>query len=312
MNNDGFADLVRKQSTISSTKAIARKAVEEEWKRNKKKRGRGKSSSDEESDEEERPWRKNKVEDEDADDAVELSADYRDRAKERREGKPSGGPTQEDDSMQLQDNHHILPAKGLDVSLARKMREDMKRDNDSEQKEDDGPAFFTTLPTLEEATKVMQQAVTLENQVSSTMSSTMVEYVQKVLDQTLGTQPKNIKCSLAGKHIQRSRLALALDGCPTDLKRSWEAPREVTHTSTFHDSQRLDMELIERIDKALPLKRYVLDNKVTRNENSLGQGAVPAEEKISSLEEREQEDNDDIFGDLEDYVAPIGKEPRNQ
>lgn len=309
MNNDGFADLVRKQSKISSTKAIARKAVEEEWKRNKKKRGRGGPSSDEGSDEDERPRRKNKVEDEDEDDTFELSADYRDRAKERREGKPSGGPTGKDDSLQLQDNH-LLPSKGLDVSLARKIREEMKRDNDSEQKEeDDGPAFFTTLPTLEEATKVMQQVTTLDdNQVSSTI----MEYVQKVLDQTLGIKPKNIKCSLAGKHIQRSRLALALDGCPTDLKRSWEAPREVTHTSTFHDYQRLDMELIERIDKALPHRRYVLDTKVTKNENALGQGAVPAEEKVSSQDEREQDDDGDIFGDLDDYVAPIGKAPSNQ
>jgi hypothetical protein len=86
-----------------------------------KQRRRGKASSDEESDDEERPWRRNKV-----------TADYRDRAKERREGKPSGGPTQEDDSLQSQDNHHILPSKGLDVSLARKIRKKMKRDNDSE------------------------------------------------------------------------------------------------------------------------------------------------------------------------------------
>jgi hypothetical protein len=57
------------------------------------KRGRGGPSSDEGSDEDERPRRKNKVEDEDEDDTFELSADYRDRAKERREGKPSGGPT---------------------------------------------------------------------------------------------------------------------------------------------------------------------------------------------------------------------------
>jgi hypothetical protein len=63
------------------------------------------------------------------------------------------------------------------------------------------------------------------------------------------------------------------------------------------------MELIERIDKALPVKIHVLDTKVTKNENSLGQGAIPAEEK---------DDDDDIFGDLDDYAAPIGKEPSDQ
>lgn len=290
MNNEGFAALVRKQAKISSTKEIARKAVEEEWQRNKKRR-RGGSSSDEESDDGRSNKRKNKIEKEEEDDIFEPSMDYRDRAKERRDGKPSLSKQHDDETLQL----NQLPSKGLDVSLARKIRKHLKSENDEGLKAEDGPAIFTSLPSLAEAKRVLQQATASDQP----LSSSFVEYAQKILDQEIGNKPKKIECSLAGKHVQRSRLALTLDGCPSDVKRSWEVPREVTHTTMFHDSPRLDMLLIENIEKALPKKRStVADIKAPKSAISGGQRAVP------ECDNEDSEDDDDIFGGLDDYVAP--------
>ncbi|KAL3945524.1 MAG: hypothetical protein SGBAC_000423, partial [Bacillariaceae sp.] len=96
MNHQGFSSLLNKSSEgskksgNSSTKAIARKAVEDEFKRNRgrKRSGHGGDSSDEEDeDRRDRGKKKHKAEEEE-DDTFEFSQDYRDRAKERREGKP--------------------------------------------------------------------------------------------------------------------------------------------------------------------------------------------------------------------------------
>eukprot|EP00980_Cylindrotheca_fusiformis_P009357 scaffold2047_cov129-Cylindrotheca_fusiformis.AAC.36 len=296
MNNAGFADLVRKQSKTSSTKEIARKAVEEEWKRKKKRRRGGGDSSDEESDSD-RPRRKKKEVDEEKEEKFEPSADYRDRAKERREGKPGAPREDDDETLQLAQ----APAKGLDVSLARKIRQELKSNDNDDLKSDHEQTIVSSLPTLEQATKVMQQFISSDQPGSSTM----VEYVQKSLDQMLGIKTKKVNCGVAGKHVQRSRLVLALDGCPSDLKRSWEVPREVTQASSFHDFPRLDLELLEKIDKALPKKRLSRDMKFSKSENeppgpSSTQGPVKAD--------AEEEDDEDIFGGLDDYVAPIGNE----
>eukprot|EP00536_Pseudo-nitzschia_multiseries_P001979 jgi/Psemu1/283399/fgenesh1_pg.26_\ len=162
MDNDAFKNLVRTRATTSSaagsSKAIARKAVEDEFKlRHKKKRkrggGGGYASSSDEDDETDRansktaykrshPDSNQTAKDNDDVEAIQkdLSSRYRDRAKERREGKPSttttatadgesGGGSSEHNNHEKDNKNNlwIIPhnIKGLDIALARKERKEL-------------------------------------------------------------------------------------------------------------------------------------------------------------------------------------------
>ena len=144
MNNNAFKDLVRARIGSTSSKAIARKAVEEEFRKKKRRRpggGGDLSSSDEEDDYESSHKKKGKRqqedenEEKDGDDAEaiqkDLSARYRDRAKERREGKLAATCTSTDetaaaaaDDPGASNSLLIVPhnIKGLDLALVRKER----------------------------------------------------------------------------------------------------------------------------------------------------------------------------------------------
>ena len=88
MNNDAFRDLVRKRVEPKSTREIAREAVQAEFRR-KRRRG-GDSSDEDDSRYNKQKKHKERVQEEEFND----DSTYRDRAKERRDGKQ---PLQEDD-----------------------------------------------------------------------------------------------------------------------------------------------------------------------------------------------------------------------
>lgn len=309
MNNAGFAEMVRKRSGVSSTKEIARKAVEDDWKRNKKRKRKGGGGSSSDSDFDDEPIRskrdkKSNQNEEDEDDIFELSAEYRDRAKERRDGK-----TNEKDNANEDNAETHLPTKGLDLSLVRKRRKEIKDTDESEDshRNNDASVDFKSLPTMEDAIGCLRK---FSNGDDSNMTfksnSTITEYTSKLLEQIIKNQRKSVTMGVAGKNIQQSRLALAIDGSPSNLKRSWEKPREIKHSSTINGLNPLHADIIETIKQVFPKQKY-------QQENQLAQGvagskptdnANPSQEPTKTVESEEEED--DIFGGLDDYI-PLEK-----
>ena len=147
MDNNAFKDLVRTHNQPGSSKAIARKAVEEEFQKKKKRtRGGGYNDSDDEDEggggktsfgkkqrnkggkPDNNDYYGNGKRDQKDDDnakAIEedLSSRYRDRAKERREGGTAVPGTTAPASSS--DAFLIIPhnKRGLDIALARKDRQ---------------------------------------------------------------------------------------------------------------------------------------------------------------------------------------------
>ena len=136
MENKAFKDFVNSNSSSNggnlSTMAIARKAVQEEFQK-KKKRKHGGDGDDSSSDEDhncrssfnrksKRQNQHNEEVENDGDNAIQnnLSSRYRDRAKERREGKSAKGTSRGGASIDF----FIVPhnKKGLDLALLRKER----------------------------------------------------------------------------------------------------------------------------------------------------------------------------------------------
>ena len=145
MDNNAFKDLVRTHNQPGSSKAIARKAVEEEFlKKKKRTRGGGYNDSDDEDEGGKTSFggkkrnkggkadnnyygngKQHEQKDDDNAKAIEedLSSRYRDRAKERREGGTLGTGTAPASSAS--DAFLIIPhnKRGLDIALARKDRQ---------------------------------------------------------------------------------------------------------------------------------------------------------------------------------------------
>jgi IK cytokine len=147
MDNEAFRALVQERAKPKSTKEIAREAVEEEFQiRKKRKRGGGGSSSEDNDSDNDSNREPNKrdpfvptVAKKKA--GAEQELKYRDRAKERREGKNVDYQGQvtavatEDGQMDQVtlskylggDEAHTHLVKGLDVALARRVRREINK-----------------------------------------------------------------------------------------------------------------------------------------------------------------------------------------
>lgn len=345
LNHQGFSAFLQnnqsssgggsaKTRASSSTKEIARKAVEDEWKRNQKRKrsGRGGDSSDEEDDH----WRdrgkfqrKQQRTEEEEDDIFEFSQDYRDRAKERREGKPPANTDSDgkDESKDQMDPVLPPPTKGLDVSLARKLRNEIKENSDGKKASDD-PMIFTKLPTMEEATITLESIASEDNQSSSStmIDSNTLDYIGGLVKMKKNStqMPKTISCTLAGKKLQRSRLVVNLNVNTSDLKRSWEIPREVTNSNSSSNNVQpsLDLSLIRKIEAILkPMNKSHnqaarSSSKTKLKKSTQGSDKVDARKfspriTLKTTQEKEaqvsDDDDDDIFKDLDDYVPQAPK-----
>jgi hypothetical protein len=233
MNNNAFKDLVRARIGSTSSKAIARKAVEEEFRKKKRKRpggGGDLSSSDEEDDHQSSYKKKGKRQEEDeseegnGDDAEaiqkDLSTRYRDRAKERREGKLAASTSTDENIAAAADlgasnSLLIVPhnIKGLDLALVRKERLELQTKSgggnrklttttnttttDKEDKESTSKIKYIDetrdeMPTLDQATQILQDFLSTDNgknvndiyngdSLPVILSNGLVEYLSEIL-----------------------------------------------------------------------------------------------------------------------------------
>jgi len=276
MDNNAFKDLVRsygQDNAGSSSKAIARKAVEEEFRKKKRKRsGDADSSSDEDDDDDEynkKSKLKQQEQDEDEEDDVEaiqkdLASRYRDRAKERREGKVGDTTTTNENTTEGSNNFLIVPhnINGLDLELIRKERLSLQSKSGggiqkssttaadtmgttTDNKDQDERKIRDTMPSLKEAHEILQAFLSRDKEkmasnadfdeydFPTTLSSGIVEYLGelfnwKTLDVSTWDEEPTGSGAAARKSLQHTKFSLAIDGHPSDSLKAWQIPRQYT------------------------------------------------------------------------------------
>jgi len=305
MNNNAFRDLVRSHGEKNSSKAIARKAVEDEFRKKKRKRsGDADSSSDEEEDDHKyKNKRKQKEEKEPEEDDAEaiqkdLSSRYRDRAKERRDGRADETETTEASN----NNFLIVPhnIKGLDLALARKERTALQSKSGGENQkpttaanagEDDAEGaskIRDKLPTLEQAHEILQAFLSKDKNKTtnddydeydfpSSLSSGIVEYLGELFNwKTLDVSTWEAEGTAAGKSLQHTKFSLAIDGHPLDSLKAWQIPREYTQSrggSSGGSSPSLSpVDLMNKIDAFFSRKNLIRAKMMERQTPKSDQG----------------------------------------
>jgi len=288
MNNKDFSELVRKGSEPTS-KEIARKAVEEEFKR-KKKRKRGYSSSSDEEDRKPRKKESTKRGGKDEEDEEPMvNEDYRDRAKERREGKENEGEEIEDILLPSS-----LSRKGLNLDLARKARHDLEKEGKSIDAEESNHRNLSRLPTtLEDAHKLLLDFKNDQYATSTTWDNHM--YLKDYLFQLTAkiTEGKDqLLSTVAGKSLQRSRFVFALDGNPCNYLRAWEQPRETSVPIANGDDPPMAFSMIQELHEFFKRK----ERKQWKPPTAKKTVEAPSNVAI--------DDDEDIFSGVGEYVPP--------
>ena len=313
MNNEAFRALVNNQR--QTTKEIARAAVEDEFQKKRSRRGGGggrrggrggfdqgygsdsSDSSDEdvkgrgrdaaaqnkqqqEGDDNEPEWKRRRKEKRSQDGS---SSEYRDRAKERREGnnidyaslqglassnnQHGGGGEEEDRRRQAElskylggDEEHTHLVKGLDKALAEKVRRE-----DMDQQGGGGGGSGDLDQLLEDAYTQKQQQSKCKSAKDWQTLKPKTELGKSVKDYLLQKQkseqlPTPIVTSqiktnpTIQKSIQRSILSFSTKSDVRDRKNAWEAPR--ISVQSFGMNQ----QVCNSIDRKMtPLNRHMID-----------------------------------------------------
>ncbi len=316
MNNDFFRRLVNGDESSSkndgskgkgskTTKEIAREVVEQEFKERKRKRGRDEdylSDDDDDYDDDRGDSRKQdkKREKEEADamaEAEEIAKEkknknkkpkYRNRAKERRDGKfnvdyqdSTGMVNHLDEEMSKYlggDEAHTHLVKGLDKTLADKVRREAMG-----QREE---PTIATAPTeddldldqiMEEASsakareahkakldKVPKGIKELVPKNSTALSRGMLSYLKKLERQQRQSPGKGIlsiddhtgTISQAGDTLSRTTFKFSLDANVRDRFKSWELPEETLISSIQHEER---MHSRSTTKTCTPLDRHLIE-----------------------------------------------------
>ena len=307
MDNDAFKEFVRSRSKVQSTKEIARKAVEDEFRRKKKRRKRGEDSSD--SDNDGFPRRgelkgKEYVSARNEQQEIRCSEvinKYRDRALERRQGKKPenalGNLREPAKDLDPEGKINQGLGSGLGFINAGKVGKDIpilhkKSPQDSEKESPVG---------TEQAAKYLKECTGQDR-----FPSDLAHYIQHVIG---GITPSIIDCTPSNPRIlgfQSRRVScFALDGHPCRISLTWEVPTDIT--TRIHRNQSigvgaakpLGFELIDRIVSSLPpMKRLNISHK--GHFDSLVATPAPTRTTKSAIA-GELDESDDIFDDVGGY-----------
>lgn len=325
MNNDAFKQLVRERSNPKSSKEIAREAVEDEFRQNRKKRkrrgGGGGSSDESESDgdnEKDRrkknKQRQQKQDSKDADAEIGPDADlYRDRAKERREGNNadyqdsqrllSGMTAAAKDGQDVDIEHlskflggdeaytHLV--KGLDVTLAkRSVNTDVSAHRQRTQETEQ-----TREPTLAKTAEEAMELIATDIRIVSELGTGILDYLRNTYLPNREV-PTPDEVTPEGLAVQRSTLTFSLKADPGEFVRSWEIPREQTYATSddraFTKASPLGTSLIDRIEKALAKRTLLAQRSIPLVKAAATHGRVEANVDNG-------DSDDDIFGNVGDY-----------
>jgi hypothetical protein len=321
MNNEAFQKMVRGRGG-SSTKEIARAAVEDEFK--KRRKGKKRSHDEYLSDSDDEAARKPKKQEfhfrpsqlkvtrkESEDDKQ-----YRDRARERREGGATAGSNE-----LAADPRATLPVdiKGLDLSLVRKERIQLKGQGDdiNTPSSADEIGAASGLPSFELAQAALERFVA--NPVQS-IPADLSEFVTHLVRAkfSLPRPTKRVTCGAEGRTLQRALLVLNPHTHLLDRTRAWEAPGELIQASSEYFPitppppetvmtyvSRLFPDSLKELHEASPptVRTPFGGSYGVSSADVSGQGGQASSSK-SPLAVTADDEDDDIFGGLDDYVPP--------
>ena len=352
MDNEAFRSLVN--NTRKTTKEIAREAVESEFKKRKRSNNDQGYGSDSDSDDDAKQSRRD-TKDHEADDdggnkgtkqkkeKREKKLEYRDRAKERREGKSvdyalldvditssnahphhyDGHVTAEEMKKKQAelskylggDEEHTHLVKGLDRVLAQKVRrEEMGKKDEEEDFDELMDVAFEKRP--ETAATASATATTNKGSIrsikpKSDLGRSILNYLlQKEDRHTLNLNDTKVKVNPAlQKSIQRSILTFSLNSDTRRRKHAWDAPQ--LSIQAFTDNNVV-------AQKATPLDRQLIttiSNKLNGHLLRVKHGNISKDVSLSADNEESNvndqtklspdiDSDDDIFENAGTYVPP--------
>lgn len=348
MDNEAFRSLVN--NTRKTTKEIAREAVESEFKKRKRKNNDQGYGSDSDSDDDAKQSRRD-TKDHEADDdggnkgakqkkeKLEKKLEYRDRAKERREGKSvdyslldlditssnahphhyDGHVTAEEMKKKQAelskylggDEEHTHLVKGLDRVLAQKVRrEEMGKKDEEEDFDELMDVAFEKRPETA-ATATTNKGSIRSIKPKSDLGRSILNYLlQKEERHTFNLNDTKVKVNPAlQKSIQRSILTFSLNSDTRRRKHAWDAPQ--LSIQAFTDSNVV-------AQKATPLDRQLIttiSNKLNGHLLRVKHGNISKDVSLSADNEESNvndqtkpspdiDSDDDIFENAGTYVPP--------
>ena len=372
MNNEAFRKLLSSGGGSGnkggkSTKEIAREAVEEEFRERRSKRGRDEDylSDDDDNDDDDddddgdnRDNKKKSKKDEEkelaeeeakaakAEEKKNKKLKYRDRAKERRLGRGNidyqdthdiVNELDEDMTKFLGgDEEHTHLVKGLDKTLAEKVRRDemgnqATEDIDLDQIMEEASAKANGKRKANVASSAKASISELKPNTSTTLACGMLSYLKQLEKRRKISAPckdtanhisgARETASQAGKMISRTSLTFSLDGNIRDRDKSSELPEEKTMSimqyerlqsrKPFTPCTPLDSNLISKIKtvfSSVKRDRKEVETKKGSKKKTGKKGAKKAGKQEGSKQISPPaalpDSDDDIFADAGDYVPP--------
>ena len=305
MDNEGFQKLVRKRASGKTTKEIAREAVQAEWRKKKRRRGRQHNddySSEEEDNAGKNPRRRADLEEFRPSQVAKTQKDdgYRDRAKERREGR---GFKDENENSE-------------DALLEQQLRGETLRRRTIPAKENEEEII--RYPQDEEQAR--ERMASPSTAATTTLGREILNYWRDTLsDHVLPTE-----VTPAGRTLQRTTLAFTIRAYPG--LRPWQIPvessfaQEETHVGRNNLATRMDDDLVSKIQEALDNRNKKIKTKPAgsslKADQQIGGNAASGDKSPSSQNVLDDEDSDDdIFGNVGTYdptVSSKAKAPENR
>jgi len=314
MNNEGFKKMVRSRGG-SSTKEIARAAVEEEFKKHRKRKNR--AQDDYLSDSDEEGGRKTKKKEvlfrppqlKMLPESVE-DKKYRDRAKERREGGMPGNLSRSGDDSNVADFRGYM--KGLDLSMLREEKAQLKGHSDLGVSSVKDKLANKDFPSFETAQAALEKFVANpDDSVRTELSEFVVRFVSSKF--SIQVPAKKVSNGVAGRTLQRTRLVLRPHTHILDRSRAWEAPREIVqattpvHRTAPHLTETV-LAYVRRLFPDGPSKAKNFASTIVTGPMSGSATAIQQDSQQHShgwpQDETTAPDDDDIFAGLDDYVPP--------
>jgi hypothetical protein len=305
MNNEAFSQLVRERVS-TSTREWVRETVAADFKRKKQRRGGNDdgSSDDDDDNDDSKPRRKkgkrflDEVTEEDKQTEQHLSQ-YRDRAKERREGTI---PPDDEDEAPEQSEDDVLE-DDLEMALRRSLQ---KKQLAIKKKNTSDPAPWTIPETREQAMELILQN---NIQTQSPLGQALLSYWQAKLYQQQTGNSMNYTRTNAGKLVQRTTLLFDMGfPDPRNRQRSWLVPTEQTFATRNEDQNDDD----ERILKASPLPASMIQQikeSLQKYRMRLEQATTTRDQQAATKHnngsgDTDNSDDDDIFASIGSDYQP--------
>jgi len=375
MNNDAFRALINKQRTSTSgeksTKEIAREAVENEFQKKRRRgvgggrRGRGFNagrgsdsggSSDEDrggnedkdatsnkqqhqkNNDDEPDWKRRRREKSGS--GAGGALEYRDRAKERREGNNTdyasleglAAQSGEDDRIRQAelskylggDEEHTHLVKGLDKALAEKVRREEMLDSGNNKSEEETGSLDQLLEDAYTRKKQQQSSQAREGERDWRSAKPRTELGKSVLSYLLQKEQTSASSAVAStatapivcnpsvqRSIQLSVLAFSLDSDVRKRKSAWEVPRisltaVATHNADGGTAGRnmnpLSHHIITAISKKLDGRASRIEKCKYQSSSAKKKGEVRNMIVASNGRHKEDDSDDEIFANVGSYV----------